>query len=153
MNKSGGEERRMQAWHPIEDIRSLAEQMFRAVDGVERGARLLAGHRAPEQRLVLTQNARGFVVQVELPEVHKKDLHVNVGEDTVTIFARWAKERKSKINDGARRIESAEQLYSRTLQLPATVKADQAKATFRDRVLKIFLPRASPSQVRRIDVK
>ena len=155
MNKGGGNDREMQVWHPIEDIRSLAQHLFRAVDGVQRGARdrrLLPGNRAPEQKLTLAENAKGFVVQVELPDVHKKDLHVNVAESTVTIFARWAKERKSKAKDGTQLIESAEQLYSRTLQLPATVKADQAKATFRDRVLKIFLPRAKPSQVRRIDV-
>lgn len=156
MNKDNGGDREMQLWHPIEDIRSLAERMCRAVDGVPRDAnsqRGLSGRHAPEQKLTLAENAKGFVVQVELPEVLKKDLHVSVAENTVTIFARWAKERKSKAKDGTQHIESAEQLYSRTLQLPATVVADKAKATFRDRVLKIFLPRARPSQVRRIDVK
>lgn len=157
MNKESGDDREMQVWHPIEDIRSLAEHLCRAVDGTPRGEassqRRLLGNRAPEQKLTMTENTKGFVVQVELPDVRKKDLHVNVAENTVTIFAKWAQERKSKGKDGTQIIESAEQLYSRTLQLPATVKADQAKATFRDRVLKVFLPRANPSQVRRIDVK
>lgn len=138
MNMDDGDGRGMQLWHPIEDIRSLAERLSRA---------------APEQRLTLAENAGGFSVQVELPDVRKKDLHVSVAENTVTIFARWAKERKAEAKDGTRHLERAEQLYSRTLQLPATVVADQARATFRDRVLKIFLPRAKPSQVRRIDVK
>ena len=115
MNKGSGSDRQMRAWHPIEDIRSLAGDLRRAV---------------------LTENAKGFVVQVEFPDVRKKDLHVTASESAVTIVARWA--------DG---------LYSRTVPLPATVIADQAQATFRDRVLRIFLPRARPSQVRRIDVK
>lgn len=156
MNKDNGGDREMQLWHPIEDIRSLAEHLCRAVGSTPREAGeqgTLSAHRAPEQKLTLAESAKGFVVQVELPEVQKKDLHVNVAENTVTIFARWAKERKTKAKDGTQHIESAEQLYSRTLQLPATVMADQAKATFRDRVLKIFLPRAKPSQVRRIDVR
>jgi HSP20 family protein len=156
MNQDSGDDREMQLWHPIEDIRSLAEHVCRAVDGAPRetgGPRGLAARRAPEPKLTLAENAKGFVVRVELPDVLKKDLHVNVAESTVTIFARWGKERKTKAKDGTQRIESAEQLYSRTLQLPATVMADQAKASFRDRVLKIFLPRAGPSQVRRIDVK
>lgn len=155
MNKDNGADREMHLWHPIEDIRSLAEHLCCAVKSAPRdagGRRALSGERAPEQKLSLAENAKGFVVRVELPEVQKKDLHVNVAENTVTIFARWAKERKTKAKDGTPRIESAEQLYSRTVQLPATVMADQAKATFRDRVLKIFLPRAKPSQVRRIDV-
>lgn len=156
MNKDKGGDRELRPWHPIEDIRSLAEHLCRAVDGARLetgGRRGLPDHRAPEQKLTLAENADGFVVQVELPEVRGKDLHVNVSEKSVTIFARWVKERKTKAKDGAQRIESAEQLYSRTLLLPAAVLADQAKATFRDRVLKIFLARAKPSQVRRIDVK
>ena len=87
MNKGSGDGREMQVWHPIEDIRSLAQHLFRAVDGVQRGARdrrLLPGNRAPEQKLTLAENTKGFVVQVELPDVHKKDLHVNVAESTVT---------------------------------------------------------------------
>lgn len=156
MNKDNDGNREMQRWHSIEDIRSLAEHPCRAADGAPRDTnsqRGPSGQRAPEHKLTLAENAKEFVVQVELPDVLKKDLHVNVGENTVTIFARWTKERKSKAKDGTQHIESAEQLYSRTLQLPATVMADQVKATFRDRVLKIFLPRAKPSQVRRIDVK
>jgi HSP20 family protein len=156
MNKDNGSDREMQVWHPIEDIRSLAEHLCRAVSSTPRevgGLQPLSTHRAPEQKLTLAENAKGFVVRVELPDVQKKDLHVNVAENTVTIFARWAKERKTKAKGGTQHIECAEQLYSRTLQLPATVMADQAKATFRDRVLKIFLPRAKPSQVRRIAVE
>ncbi len=156
MNKDNGGDRETQLWHPIEDIRSIAEHLCRAVGStpLEAGSHpLLPLYRAPEQKLTLAENAKGFVVQVELPDVLKKDLHVNVAENTVTIFARWSEERKTKAKDGTQHIESAEQLYSRTLQLPATVMADQTKATFRDRVLKIFLPRAKPSQVRRIDVK
>lgn len=156
MNKDEGGDREMQVWHPIEDIRSLAERLCRAVDGSPReegGRRPLPTRRAPERRLTLAANAKGFVVRMELPDVEKKDLHVNVAENTVTIFARRAKERKTKDMDGTRHIESAEHLYRRTLQLPATVVAEQAKATFRDRVLRIFLPRAKPSQVRRVDVE
>lgn len=156
MNMDNGGDLEMQLWHPIEDIRGLAARLCRAVGSTPRevgSQRPLSAHRAPEQKLTLAESVKGFVVQVELPEVQKKDLYVNVAENTVTIFARWAKERKTKAKDGTQHVESAEQLYSRTLQLPATVMADQAKATFRDRVLKIFLPRAKPSQVRRIDVK
>lgn len=156
MNKDDCGDLEMQLWHPIEDMRSLSGHLSRAEGSAPReagGQRPLSTHRAPEQKLTLAENAKGFVVRVELPDVLKKDLQVNVAENTVTILARWAKERRLKTKDGAQRIESAEQLYGRTLQLPATVMADQARATFRDRVLKIFLPRAKPSLVRRIDVK
>ena len=137
-------------WHPIEDIRSLAESMCRAFDGSggPRGRGKGPEYRAPERQVVLKENDEGFVVTLELPEVSKKDLHLNVAENSVTIFAEWSKEIKAKD-----RVERIRQTYSRLLHLPASVKADKARATFKDRVLKIFLPRAKPSQVRRIEVK
>jgi HSP20 family protein len=142
-------DREMRVWHPIEDIRSLAESMSRVFDaGSHRGQRLYAG----EQKLSLTETPDGFLVTLELPHVSKKDLHVNVAETSVTVFAHWKKETKST-EKGARRVTREEQTYSRVIQLPAPVKADQARASFRDRVLKIFLPRTTPSQVRRIEVK
>lgn len=146
----------MQGWHPIEDIRSLAENMCGAFDSVPRRAeerRRLPRHWSSDQKLTLAENGEGFVVTVELPQVAKKDLHVNVSETAVTIFAHWSKEARAKAKDGAERVAHADQLFSRVIQLPAAVKAERSRATFRDRVLKIFLPRARPSEVRRIEVK
>lgn len=156
MSADHGENREGRAWHPIEDIRGRAENMGRAsgdFPGASRGGRALPADRAPEQPLTLAENSKGYEVRVELPDVEKRNLRVNVGENAVTILARWVKERKFKDRDGAQRVESAEQHYRRAVQLPATTVPTQAKATFRDRVLKIFLPRAKPSRVRRIDVK
>lgn len=122
-------------WHPIEDIRTLAESMSRACDratpaGKRRG--FWQGWGSPEQKLSLSEDRGGFILTIELPQVAKKDLHVSVAETAVTVFAR---------------------LYSRVIQLPAPIKAAEARASFRDRVLKIFLPRIAPSKVRRIDVE
>lgn len=149
-------ERSVRIWHPIEDIRSLAENMSRTLDSVPRGGdgrRRPVGWRAPEPKLTLAETNDGFVVTAELPHVAKKDLHVNVCENSVTIFAHWSKEAKAKEKDGTHRVRREEQHYSRVVQLPAPVTPDRARATFRDRVLKIAVPRAAPSQVRRIEVK
>ena len=139
-------------WHPIEDIRSIAENMSRAYrPGVFDGARAARlGPRAPEQKLSLIENRSGFVLTVELPQVAKKDLHVNVSEDAITIFAHWTIESKPKEDGAEGRLD---QFYTRTIKLPAPVKAEDARASFRDRVLKITLPRIAPSKVRRIDVE
>lgn len=145
------QEREIHVWHPIEDIRSLAENMSRAFEAVPRGGRRLPGYRAPERKLSVVEDTGGFVVTVELPEVSRKDLHISVAETAVTIFARWSQERKAAARkDG--RSERVEQLYSRIVQLPAPGRPDEARASFRDRVLKIRIPRAAPSKVRRVKV-
>jgi HSP20 family protein len=142
-------------WHPIEDIRSLAENMSRAYDsaapsGSQRG--FWPGWNSPEQKLALVEDRGGFILTVELPMVAKKDLHVSVAETAVTVFARWTKESRNKNSTGKEQ-PRVEQHYSRVIQLPAPVKVAEVRASFRDRVLKIFLPRIAPSKVRRIDVE
>lgn len=145
------QEREIHVWHPIEDIRSLAENMSRAFEAVPRGGRRLPGYRAPERKLSVVEDKGGFVVTVELPEVSRRDLRISVAETAVTIFARWSQERKAAARkDG--RSERVEQLYSRIVQLPAPARPDEARASFRDRVLKIRIPRAAPSKVRRVKV-
>lgn len=141
-------------WHPIEDIRSLAENMSRAYDSASHSGKrrgFWSGWDTPEQKLSLVEDRGGFNLTIELPLVAKKDLHVNVAETAVTVYAHWTQESK-KGGEGKdeRRVE---QHYSRVIQLPAPVKAAEARASFRDRVLKIFLPRIAPSKVRKIDVE
>ena len=123
--------------HPIEDIRNLAESMCRIIDGPRGVSRRRRQPRAAERALSLKENGEGFVISVALPEVAKKDLHVNVAEKSVTIFGHWSKEVKLKD-----RLERVEQMYSRLVDLPGPVDADKARASFKDRLLTIRLPRA-----------
>jgi HSP20 family protein len=130
--------------HPIEDIRSVAESMCRVFRGRAGGSsrrRKPSGGRVPERQLSLKEDGRGFWVTLELPEVSKKDLHVHVAENSVTIFGHWLKEVKAK-----ERVEHVREMYSRLLHLPAPVRAEKARATFKGRVLKILLPRAKPAR-------
>jgi len=147
---SRGQDENHESWGPIEDIRGLAEKTCRARGSAPRGARgaRLPVYGAPDRKVALAENGGEFVVRVELAEASKKDVRVHVADTSVSVFARWSRESQAKD-----RVPRSEQLFSRTVRLPAPVKAQEARATFHDRVLKIFLPRKKPSQVRKIKVK
>lgn len=80
------------------------------------------------------------VVRAEIPGVDKKDLDVSVTGDTVTIKGQSSWEEKEEKGDYYR-CEISRGSFSRTLSLPAGVDATQAKATFKNGLLELVLPK------------
>ncbi len=90
------------------------------------------------------------VVKAEIPGVDKKDLDVSVTGNTVTIKGQSSREEKEEKGDYYR-CEISRGSFSRTLDLPADVDASQAKATFKDGMLELVLPKKE--EARRQSVK
>jgi HSP20 family protein len=92
------------------------------------------------------------VVKAELPGVEKKDLDVSVTENSVTIKGSTSHEEKEEKGDFYR-CEISRGAYSRTVSLPSYVDADKAKATFKDGILELTLPKVKKSKRRTVEVK
>ena len=92
------------------------------------------------------------VVKAEVPGLSKDDLSVNLSDSILTI--KGTKSREEKINeDDYCRSERAFGTFSRSVELPAEVKQDQIKATFKNGVLEIRLPKTEESKTRVVKVK
>ena len=92
------------------------------------------------------------VVKAELPGVEKKDLDVSVTETSVTIKGTTSHEEKEEKGDYYR-CEISRGAYTRTVGLPSYVDADKAKATFKDGVLELTLPKVEKTKRRSIEIK
>jgi len=90
------------------------------------------------------------VVKAEIPGVDKKDLDVSVTGNTVTIKGQTSREDKEEKGDYYR-CEISRGSFARTLSLPADVDATQARATFKDGMLELILPKKE--EARRQSVK
>ena len=91
-------------------------------------------------------------IQAALPGVKKEDLDVSITENSVTIRASTKQEEKKEGEHYYRR-EISRGEFQRTLALPTYVKGDQAKASFKDGMLNITLPKAEFSKRKRIEIK
>lgn len=91
------------------------------------------------------------LVRAEVPGIGKKDLEVSVADDTVTIRGMSRREEKEEKGDYYR-CEISRGAFARTVTLPAEVQADSAKATFKDGVLELVLPKAKASRRRTIPI-
>jgi HSP20 family protein len=91
-------------------------------------------------------------IQAALPGVKKEDLDVSITENSITIRASTRQEEKKEGEHYYRR-EISRGEFQRTIAFPASVDGDQAKASFKDGILDITLPKTEVSKRKSIEIK
>jgi HSP20 family protein len=85
------------------------------------------------------------LIKAEVPGVEKKDIDISVGEDTVTIKGSTRHEEREEKGDYYR-CEISRGAFSRTVALPAAVDGAKAKASFKDGILELTLPKTEKAK-------
>ena len=93
-----------------------------------------------------------IVIRAELPGIAKEDLDVSMTDDAVTLRASTRHEEKEEKGEYYRR-EMSRGEFQRTLRLPAAVKGEQAKATFKDGILELVLPKMEQAKRKTIRIE
>ncbi len=100
---------------------------------------------AVRQPLVdLADTGREYVLRADLPGVSKEDLDLRVAPDGIELSAETRSEKEENGKDYAYR-ERAYRSFRRALAFPEEVLADEAKATLKDGVLEVRLPKKEPT--------
>lgn len=92
----------------------------------------------------LYENEKEIILDAELPGVEAQDLDVRVLPREVRIKAEKKKAEEFKDNN----VHRQERFYgsvARTVYLPTEIDPDQAKATFKNGILKLTLPKVGDS--------
>ena len=92
------------------------------------------------------------VVKAELPGMKKEDIEVNLAAENLTIKGE-KKEDKEVKEDNYYRRERSYGSFLRTVALPCEVKSDEIKASFKDGVLDIRLPKTEEAKKKSVAVK
>ena len=92
------------------------------------------------------------VVKAELPGLSKEDLDVTLTESTLTLKGQKKKEEEVK-EKNFYRSERSSGSFVRTIDLPSEVKTDQPKASFKNGVLEIRLPKTEDAKRKVTKVK
>lgn len=90
-------------------------------------------------------------VQAALPGVSKEDLEVSIDNQLITIRSCVKSEKKEEGKYFRREISRGE--YQRTLLLPENVDGDNAKASFKDGILKVMIPKSGNGKRKTIEIK
>jgi HSP20 family protein len=96
-------------------------------------------------RVDVIDRKKEVVIRAEIPGVDKRDLDISMTDTAVTIKGTSSHEKKEEKDDYYRR-EIAKGSFSRTVPLPDNVDGGKARASFRDGVLELTVPKVKDSK-------
>lgn len=139
-------------WDPFAELQSLRQQMSRLL--ASPWWRGLWSPEGTSPRMDIYQTEQEVVATAELPGISSKDdIEVLLTENSLTIKGEIKREGEERQEDYYHR-ERYYGTFSRTLPLPAEVRPDQARATYRNGILEIRIPKKEPGKrnVYRVDI-
>jgi len=111
---------------------------------------LSAGLWAPPVDIYETEDK--IVLKAELPEIDKKDVDIKVDDNTLTIQGERKFDKDTK-KENYHRIERAYGKFSRSFSLPNTIDKEKIKATYKDGILELIMPKKEESKPKQISVE
>jgi HSP20 family protein len=138
---------------PFEELRNLERRMnrlFEELVGEYRPALLAPEVRQPFADIIDT--GKEIKVTVELPGVDKENIQINATENMLEIKAEVKQEEEEKRGDYLRK-ERSYRMFQRSFSLPAEVDPSKARATYKNGVLEITLPKVKEEKKTNIKVE
>jgi HSP20 family protein len=133
----------------LNDIQSEMNRLFDSFFGRPSAAPATERVWAPAVDVYETKDE--LVLSAELPGFNEKDIHLSITGDMLTLRGerQWSQEVQQ---DSVYRKERWFGKFERTLPLPIPVQADKVKATYRDGVLTVSLPKAEEIKSKEIKI-
>jgi len=99
----------------------------------------------------LSETENTLTVKAELPDIKPEDIEVSVTEDTLTLKGKTSME-AIESTEGFRTIEKRSRRFSKTVSLPCRVLTEEVRATLKNDVLQIVLPKCKPKEARGVKI-
>ena len=99
----------------------------------------------------VSESENEFVVRAELPGMSHEDIDINVQENVLTLKGEKKQEKKDE-KENFHRLERTYGSFSRSFTLPVGVKPEDIKATFKDGVLEVTMPKTEEANPQKIAI-
>lgn len=140
-------------WYPgpTRDVANFQDEMNRLFDGffgrpVGRDEALFV------PPVDIEETPDEFLLRVDLPGTAQKDVKVALMGDTLTIRGHRRREDATE-GRNLHRTERVFGTFERSFTLGGPVRSDKVRATFRDGVLEVHVPKAEEAKLREIEVQ
>ncbi len=141
-------------WEPFEGlnrIQSRMNELFEETFGRARSAYSSAGPGVWFPPVDILESRDSYLIRAEVPGMKREDFNLEVQNGSLTLSG----ERKfEEPANGVEyhRVERLSGKFSRSFYLPQTVKSDGIKATYRDGILEIHVPKADEAKPKQIAI-
>src|SRR5436309_11803978 len=141
----------MEGWEGYRDVQSDVNRLFDSFFGRPSAVVTGTGSRVWMPALDMYETKDDLILTFELPGVREKDVSLSITGDLLTLKGERAFDQELK-DDNYHHVERVFGKFERTVQLPMPVQADRVKATYRDGVLEVRLPKAEEGKPKEIKI-
>lgn len=141
----------LKKWEPFRELVTLRDEMDRIFESFFGDYPVMReGFWAPV--IDISENNGNIEVKAEIPGMKKDDIKISVRDNMLSITGERKQENETK-DKKFHRIERFYGKFSRNIRLPADVDADKVKATYKDGILNITLPKPESMKKKEIEVE
>jgi len=149
--------RRRDTWDPFKGLWNFQDEMERMVVPFDCGrlSRPSDGGGMWMMPVEVYETKERLVVKAEVPGLESKDIDVSMLGNTLTIRGERQHEAEAKEEEHFYRQEFAYGVFQRQIELPQAVNPESLKASYKNGILEISLPKreeAKPKQIK-VDVQ
>lgn len=141
-------------WQPLGELENLQNEMNRLFDfsigrWPVRGMGLMEGEWSPTVDVYDSKD--NMMVKADIPGMKKEDIDISVHGDILTIKGEKKEETETKENNYVK-TERFYGSFNRVLTLPSEIDESKVKASYKDGVLDIILPKKEEHKPKQIKV-
>src|SRR5574341_2545940 len=146
-------------WDPFEDLKKFRKEMEKRFENISGSfeksfnemSKRFSRLSLKEPKTEISHGLEKVTVVLDLPEMKRKDIFLQVTEDHLEVSAQ--KKRQTKIKKKEFSKEEASFLgYRRVVPLPANVVPEKAVATFKNGKLTVEIPKSKRKIVKKVAV-
>jgi HSP20 family protein len=142
-------------WRPLRDIVSIQDEMNQLFDDFFGGRVPRRWLKAEEglwtPNVDVSETKDEIVVTAEMPGMKKEDITLSVQDNVITLSGEKKSEEEKK-DANFYRLERSFGSFCRSFTLPTPVEADKIKASFKDGILKVTLPKSEKVKPQEIPI-
>lgn len=131
----------LRRWDPWRELFSIRDELDRIFDRFFAPVEVETREFAWTPSVDVYETEKDLVVKAELPGLTSKDVEITLTDDTLTIRGE-KKESEEVKGENYYRKETRYGSFHRSIRLPVQVKKEDIKASFKDGILEIRLPKA-----------
>lgn len=141
-------------WRPLRDIVSIQDEMNKLFDDFF--GRTPTRWFQPEEGLWapnvdVSETKDNIVLIAEMPGLNKEDIKLSVQDNVLTLSGEKKQEKEEK-DANYHRLERSYGAFCRSFTLPTPVQADKVKASYKDGILKVTLPKTEEVKPKEIPI-
>lgn len=144
-------EKNIKVWEPFRDLVTVRDDVDRLFDAFF-GRTYDDMENFWRPATDIEENNGNLMVRAEIPGMKKEEIKVSVKDDVLTISGERSRENETK-DKTVHRIERSYGQFRRMIRLPAQVDVDKVKATYKDGVLNVILPKPESMKPKQIEVE